>query len=282
MNHNLQNTKTQLTVKTYNTPSGNILYRTNTLISERQTLVFLHGVGVDGRSFIPQIKAFKGIYNLLIWDMPAHGKSRPFPITFSLPDIATWLHDILALEGISNPILVAHSMGGFIAQCFIQQYPGKTGGFISIDSAPLQRRYLKTAELWSLDHTEALYRIFPWKLLLSLSAMGNAKSKYGQHVMYKMLSMFTKDEFCKLAGHDFKQIAAAYRADLPYQIDCPCLLICGKNDRTGIVKMTNKKWEKQTGMPMKWINDAGHCANLDAPDEVNELIQSFAERIRKI
>ena len=263
-----------LTPKKFHTSSGDIYYRTNMFESGRQTLVFLHGVAADGRSFIPQAKTFVNDFNLLIWDMPAHGKSRPFPLTFTFGDAVTWLHEILAAEGISKPILVAHSMGGYIAQCFMQQFPGETGGFVSIDSGPLQLRLSKAA-LWSLDRTEAMYRAFPWKLLLSLSARGNAESRYGQYIMYRMLFELSKDDFCKLAGHDFKQIAAAYRADLPYRIDCPCLLICGTKDRTGFVKRYNQKWEKETGLPMKWIENAGHCANLDAADEVNDLIRVF-------
>ena len=264
-----------LTHKQFHTSSGEIYYRTNVFKPGRQTLVFLHGVAADGRSFIPQAKAFFDVCNLLIWDMPAHGKSRPFSLTFTLVDVVTWLHEILTAEDISKPILVAHSMGGFIAQCFMQKYPDETGGFVSIDSGPLQLHYMSKAALWCLDRTEAMYRVFPWKPLLSLSAHGNAESRYGQRIMYRILSELSKDDFCKLAGHDFKQIAAAYRADLPYRIDCPCLLICGKKDRTGFVKRYNQKWEKETGLPMKWIENAGHCANLDAPDEVNALIQSF-------
>ena len=265
----------QLTGKKHTTPNGDIFYRTNTFRPERKTLVFLHGAAVDGRSFMPQVKAFADVFNLVVWDMPAHGKSRPFPLTYTLPAIATWLHEILEKECVLKPILIGHSMGGYIAQCFIQQYPGEAGGFVSIDSASLQRRYMTKAYLWGLDHTESMYRAFPWKLLLFLSARGNAESKIGQHIMQRMMADYSKDEFCRLAGQDFRQVAAAYRADLPYIIDCPCLLICGKRDRTGLVKQHNEKWEIESGLSMQWIENAGHSANIDASNEVNALIRSF-------
>lgn len=31
-----------------------------------------------------------------------------------------------------SAILIGQSMGGYVSQCFMQQYPGETAGFISI------------------------------------------------------------------------------------------------------------------------------------------------------
>ena len=42
---------------------------------------------------------------------------------------------------------------------------------------------------------------------------------------------------------------------------------------------TNKAWHKNTGIPLVWIPGAGHNANTDAPDEVNELIGKFVEEL---
>ena len=266
---------TGITQKRFHTATGDIYYRTNTIDPGRQTLVFLHGLTADGRMFVKQAKAFADTFNLVIWDAPAHGKSRPFPLTFSYMDMAEWLKGILDTEGIRHPVLVGHSMGGYIAQCFLERYPKEAAGFVSIDSAPLQRKYLTAAELWLLEHVEPVFRLYPWKTLLRSGAKGNAVTPYGQRVVYKTFSSYTKDEFCALVGHGYRELAAAYKSDLPYHIDCKAMLLCGKNDRAGSSKSYNRRWAKQEGLPLHWIENAGHCANLDAPDEVNDLIRSF-------
>ena len=168
-----------LTGKQYHTDSGTIFYRVNTFLPDRKTLVLLHGIGADGRMMIPQARMFNPDYNLFVWDAPAHGRSRPFSLTFSYMDIAKWLHEILKSEGVNNPVLIGHSMGGYYAQCFMERYPGEAAGFVSIDSGPMQKHYMTEAELWSLEHTELMYRSFPWSLLLDLIARGCATSEYG-------------------------------------------------------------------------------------------------------
>ena len=268
-----------LTGKQFQTEADTIYYRVNTVSPDRKTLVFLHGLGVDGRMFVPQAKALCDEYNLLIWDAPAHGNSRPFALTFTYMDMAVWLHDILESEEITRPVLIGQSMGGYIAQCFMEQFPGEATGFVAIDSAPLQRDYLTTAELWGLEHVEPLYRLYPWNTLVHSGAKGNAVTPYGQRIVRKLFLSYERDEFCSLAGHGFRELAQAYRADLPYRIDCPCLLICGQHDRAGSTKHYNKKWTERTGLPIKWIENAGHCSNLDAPEEINDILRDFVRNV---
>ena len=216
--------------KILETASGAIHYWTNTIDPGKRTLVFLPGLTADHHLFNEQIKALHREYNLLTWDAPGHAASRPFRLDFSLMDKAVWLHEILEREGISRPILIGQSMGGYVAQCFMQKYPGETAGFISIDSAPLKRSYVTGLEIWLLKRTEPLYRAFPWKSLKSLGVNGCAKSEYGRRLMRHFVESYTKDEYCRLSGHGTKMLAEAMEADLPYVIDCPAILICGEPD----------------------------------------------------
>ena len=70
-------------------------------------------------------------------------------------------------------------------------------------------------------------------------------------------------------------LAGAIKADMPYHISCPALLICGEKDKAGSAKSYNKKWHQREGLPLKWIKNAGHNSNTDQPDEVNRLIEKY-------
>ena len=50
-------------------------------------------------------------------------------------------------EGVSAPVLVGQSMGGYVAQVFDVLFPGRACGIVSVDSAPLGRDYYKRWEL---------------------------------------------------------------------------------------------------------------------------------------
>ena len=66
--------------KFYSTPLGDIHYWTDFSAPDPLTLVMLPGLTADHRLFDLQVKAFAGRYRLLVWDPPAHGASRPFPL----------------------------------------------------------------------------------------------------------------------------------------------------------------------------------------------------------
>ena len=88
-------------------------------------------------------------------------------------------------------------------------------------------------------------------------------------------------EYASLAGFGYRILAEAIKADLPYHISCPALLICGEKDKAGSAKSYNKKWHQREGLPLKWIKNAGHNSNTDQPDEVNRLIEKFISEINR-
>lgn len=268
--------------RTYMTPAGTIHYWVNsTARHSTPQLVFLPGLTADHRLFEKQIECFEGQYPLLVWDAPGHAASWPFALNFRLADKAKWLDEILKQEGFEQPVIVGQSMGGYVGQAYSQLFPDKLHGFISIDSAPLQRSYMNAAELWMLKRMEPVYRFYPWKSLLKAGSRGAAESEYGIGLMRSMMMTYDGDQkrYARLSGHGFRILAEAIEEDLPYEIRCPALLICGEKDRAGFCLRYNKAWHKKTGIPIEWIKGAGHNSNTDEPDLVNRLIADFVSTL---
>ena len=213
---------------------------------------------------------------MFVWDAPGHAASWPFELTFTLMDKARWLDEILTREGFDAPVIVGQSMGGYVGQAYAQQFPKKLRGFVSIDSAPLQREYVTGLELWLLKRMEPVYRRYPWKSLLRSGSKGVAVTEYGRRLMREMMLVYDGDpeRYARLAGHGYRILAEAMEADLPYKIPCPALLLCGEKDRAGSCIRYNR-----TGIPLEWIPDAGHNSNTDAPDTVNRLIERLLSSV---
>ena len=89
------------------TSGGNIVYWVSRVAEpEKPWLVFLPGLTGDRRLFEKQIESFEGKANLLVWDAPSHGESRPFDLIWMLDDLARWLKQVLDTEGVTEPILI--------------------------------------------------------------------------------------------------------------------------------------------------------------------------------
>ena len=272
-----------MTEKTYKTRCGTIHYWTHIQDSAALTLIFLPGLTADHRLFDKQIMYFKGKYNVIVWDAPGHAASWPFTFDFDLMDKAKWLNGILHQEGIELPVIIGQSMGGYVGQAYAELYPEKLKGFVSIDSAPLQRKYVTGIELWLLKRMEPIYLHYPWKSLLKSGTNGVAVSEYGRNLMREIMMVYNGDQkrYSQISGHGFKILAEAMEKDLPYRLNCPALLICGERDHAGSCIRYNKAWHKNTNIPIRWIKNAGHNSNTDQPEIINSLIEELVKRVRQ-
>lgn len=266
--------------KTFDTGSGSVAYWADDAAGTAAPwLVFLPGLTADHTLFDAQMAHFSGRANCLVWDAPAHGESRPYPLDFSMDDLARFLHGILRVEGIERPVLVGQSLGGYVAQAFMDLHPGQTAGFVSIDSAPLKRRYYPTWEVRFLRHTKGMYQAIPWALLKPWGSRGAATTERGRANMRSFMDSYTKRAYVDLAAHGYRMLADAVEAERPYDIDCPALLLCGDHDRAGDVRPFNRRWAAGEGIPLVWVPGAGHNANVDAPGFVNAQIEGFLRRV---
>ena len=143
---------------------------------------------------------------------------------------------------------------------------------------------MTSAEIWLLKRMEPVYLHYPWKSLLKTGPRNVATSEYGRRLMRDIMMVYDGDHvagnyYFKISAHGFRMVSEAMEADLPYALHCPALLICGEKDRAGSCIRYNRAWHKKTGIPIEWIEGAGHNANTDAPERVNALIEGFLKNL---
>lgn len=262
--------------KQLDTSNGSVVY----WISKGQyekTLVFLHGLTADHTLFEKQIPHFLERFNLICWDAPAHGMSRPYT-DFSYSRTAEHLKSILDNEQISNIIFVAQSMGGYIAQAFIKRYPNMVKGFVGIDTSPFGFEYYSRADMWWLRQIEWMSMCFPDKLLKKSIAKSCTYTEVAYNNMLAALQPYAKKELCHLMGIGYAGFLAE---NCSLEITCPALLLVGEHDRTGKVKQYCNEWSKATGFPLHTIPKAAHNANYDNSTAANREIDVFIDSIYK-
>lgn len=257
------------------TPYGNIAYwASHSFDEKRKTLFFLHGLTADHTMFEPQITFFEKDFNIIAWDAPAHGQSRPYD-RFNYENAANGMKQILDEYGISKVILIGQSMGGFIAQAFICRYPDFVSAFVAIDSTPYGDYYSELDIFW-LRQIEWMSKLFTEKILKSLIVRQSAITKTGKKNMKEMIDRYDKAELCQLMGAGY---ACFLNDNRELHISCPVLLIAAEKDKTGKVKSYNREWAKRNGFPIVWIPNARHNSNVDNPVVVNDNIMNFIKAL---
>lgn len=240
-----------------------------------QCIVFSHGLTADNQMFEKQIEYFSGKYTLVTWDIPMHGKSKPYK-NFSYKQTAYELKAILDNEKITEAILAGMSMGGFPSQMFAYLYPDMVKGMICIDTTPFGMEYYSKTDIWFLKHIKPMAKIFPDKILRWSMAKSVSFTKYSYDKMMSMLSDSTKSEIIEQMDIAYGKFADE---NIDMQFKCPVIILLGDNDRTGKVKKYCEMWSKKTGYALHIIKNAAHFSNGDNFNQVNREIEDFVNSI---
>ena len=241
------------------------------LIADRITLFFLHGLTASHDLFNGQIDYFTDRYNILAWDAPAHGASRPYE-DFTYEKAALAAKQILDDNGIREAVFIGQSLGGFITQSVIKRFPDVVKGFVSIDSTPFGEKYYSGSDRWWLRQIEWMSGLYPDKTLRKAIAKQCTTTDHAYKNMLNMHSVYSKKELCHLLGIGF---AGFLEDNSDIKINCPVLLIVGRKDKTGKVQSYNRQWSEDLGVPITWIENAAHNSNDDDPEAVNRAIEEF-------
>lgn len=240
-------------------------------------LVFTHGVTADHTMFEKQIDFFSGKYNLLLWDIPLHGMSKPYQ-NFSYQNTSQIMHLMFQKEGIEQAILIGMSMGGYPSQHFAVLYPNMVKGFIALDTTPLGLHYYSRSDLWWLRQAAPFAKLFSEKILRKSMAWSISKTNYSYQKMMSILNKQSKKEI-------IEQMRVAYEffplENQEVDFSFPVLILVGEYDSTGKVKTYCKKWAKNTGYPLHFIKNAKHFSNGDNSEQVNQEITCFIQELQK-
>jgi len=97
------------------------------------TLIFIHGVGMCGEIWQPQVEHFSKNYRVITYDFLGHGQSLLKKDKLTLEDYVSQLNNLINEIGVSSFSLIGHSMGAIIAVAFALRYPKKVDTLIPIN-----------------------------------------------------------------------------------------------------------------------------------------------------
>jgi len=258
--------------KYLNTSNGNVYYQvSDNWDNGKETIFFFHGLTADHTMFESQCLYFQGKYNVIAWDAPCHGKSRPYNM-LSLEDSSEVILQMLKENQIDRIIAVGQSLGGYYIQAFIARHPEKVSAFIGIGTTPYGQSYYSKSDIFWLKQIGWMGMCYPLNPLKKASSKQATTTKAGYENMMAMIAPYGKREYCDLMQRAYD---AFLQDNFDLEITCPVLITSGEFDKVGKVKTYCKMWHEKTGYPWIVIEGAGHNANVDNPTQMNRVIEEF-------
>lgn len=244
-------------------------------------LVLLHGYLESMYIFNELVEALKGHFRLLVIDLPGHGLTDSAPADAegrrvnSLSFSAAVVAGVMDKCGVEKAWIAGHSMGGYVAQQFLADHPGRTEGVILLCSHPYPDAPEKAAD------REAEKNIIRAGKLMTLSAMSIPKMYYEENLRPCDEKIRETVELCEM--HDPEGICSSLdglrlRPDLRPVLAAaarPVLVIHGDHDNFLPLSRIEEMRAAFPKVAFALIPDAGHNAFIERQDAVVTAIKSF-------
>lgn len=239
-------------------------------------LVFLHAGGLDLRMWDEHFKSFSSSYQVIRYDVPGCGRSTAPTEPFT--DAAV-LQALLEHLGIEKACLIGESLGGRIAIDFALEYPEMAKGLIL--SGPGLGGYE-----WSKEYTEQIGKIF------SYAETGDALTATEEwlkhpHLLPAMSNPNLRDRVRQM-NLDNAKLWVQRLPERPLEplaierlkdVRIPTQIIVGELDVPDIHSICDLLMGSIADAKKAIIHGAGHLASMEKPDEFNEIVFQFLNKL---
>jgi pimeloyl-ACP methyl ester carboxylesterase len=204
-------------------------------------VVFSHGFGRTGGTWAGQADALAGDHHVVTWDLRGHGGSEippgPYTREDALADLAAVVEAAMA-EGGGPPLLVGHSLGGYLSLAHTLARPETVRGLALLSTGPGFRN-------------------------------PESREEYNRSVIRVAAASGLPDNVTNVVvQHDSMVI------DRLDEITCPTVLICGADDRPVYLAGVRYLAERLATATLVEIEGAAHEPHLDRPDEVTAALRA--------
>jgi pimeloyl-ACP methyl ester carboxylesterase len=102
-----------------------------------QVVILIHGFPMNQHVWDDLAEKLCDTYHVVTFDLPGFGKSAHLPTGFSLEDVASVVLKFIREKKYQNPIIIGHSLGGYVALALAAQAPEVPGGICLFHSTAL-------------------------------------------------------------------------------------------------------------------------------------------------
>ena len=239
----------------------------------KEWLVFIHAAFVDHRMFEKQFKYFFGKYNLLAIDILGHGNSIHTQKGDNIEKMSYWIDQIFQKHNISAAHFVGVSLGSVFIQDFANKYENKVLSLACFGGYDVNNFDVEKQKANSKGQMKMMMKaLFSIKWFAKDNKKISAYTSEAQEEFYNLNLQFKKSSFRYLAG--LQKFVNKYPKK---QSNYKLLVGCGEHDIPMEIEIVNE-WAKDENCDKIIFKGAGHCVNMDVPQEFNIYLESFLQK----
>jgi len=236
--------------------------------------MFLHGVGCDHLSWLPQLRSFGAAWRAIAWDMPGYGASPSLP-AMTFPALAEALVVLFDGLGLDRVHLVGHSIGGMIAQELAATRPERLRTLVLSATSPA---FGRPDGDWQQEFVRR--RLAPIEAGRSMAEIareavpglvGPGAADAGVALAVASMGLVPPESFAAA----IRMIVGFDRRDALSRIAVPTLVLAGGADTNAPAAMMEKMAARIPGARYVCLDAVGHLANLEAPDRFDAAVMGF-------
>ncbi|MFF5933334.1 alpha/beta fold hydrolase [Streptomyces sp. NPDC012508] len=236
-------------------------------------VVLVHGAGLDGRMWQPQVEALADEFTVVAWDEPGSGRSSAVPAGFGLEDFARALAAVIEDVGLGPAQVAGLSWGGTVVLELYRWRPDLVRSLLMVD----------TYAGWkgSLPPEEVAARVEGAQRMLAVSREEFVPTLPGLYAVGPperftvLLDAMNREVRPETMAMQLSLMAEADETDLLPRITVPTLLLWGERDARSPLEVA---YAFQAAIPhaeLVTIPEAGHMSNLEAPEAFTAAVRAF-------
>ena len=241
------------------------------------TIVFLHGFAESREVWTDFTRPFPAGYRLLTPNLLGHGTNRATVPDFSMEAQARYVVRYLEEKNVAGPVLlVGHSMGGYVALALADRWPERVAGLAFINSTALADTDEKKANREKNIGFVERHGIekFMESFVRPLFAPSNRDRLNDARTLLEEIGKATPVE--TIVGAMRGMAARPERTKVLKDANYPILMVAGKHD----VAVPFEDAVRQSALPCQghalFLEDSGHQAYLEQPDETRRAVLALA------
>ena len=245
------------------------------------TLIFIHGVGMCGEIWQPQVEYFSKSYRVITYDFLGHGQS-PLPKNEpTLDDYVEQLNNLVGTIGVSNFSLVGHSMGAIISVAFARKFPLKVNALVPLNIVFNRSKKAQKDVLMRANQILESNKILNIEKTLERWFKNNVSPSELNKI--DKVRSWLKNTSPKGYGEAYRLFALSDKVFINnlYQLKLPVLYLTGSEDPNSTPLMSEQISQETPNSSSKSVNGEAHMMSYIAANKVNPIIEQFFTDITK-